>query len=131
MTTSTADLIARFRAMIDHTPACSTDPYRAYDDHDLADNDTRDILIASDDPSEIAHFLRNDATSTDAPAIAQIILELTNRAKTNNSSAREYITDLALSHSLCPLHLIDYAICFDDIDPECAQIRIIHPSHDT
>jgi hypothetical protein len=33
--------------------------------------------------------------------------------------------------SLCPLHLCDYAICFDDEDPECAQIREIHPGHDT
>ena len=45
--------------------------------------------------------------------------------------AREDFTSLALTQSLCPLHLIDYAICFDDDDQECAAIRIIHPSHDT
>jgi hypothetical protein len=44
---------------------------------------------------------------------------------------REELTELALSMSLCPLHLCDYAICFDDEDPECAQIREIHPGHDT
>lgn len=44
---------------------------------------------------------------------------------------RDDITNLALSHSLCPLHMIDYAICFDDDDDECATIRAIHPSHDT
>lgn len=41
------------------------------------------------------------------------------------------MTALLLDNSLCPLHAIDYAICFDDDDPDCAQIRTIHPSHDT
>lgn len=45
--------------------------------------------------------------------------------------SRDELTDLALADSLCPLHFIDYAACFDDDDDECAQIRTIHPSHDT
>lgn len=49
--------------------------------------------------------------------------------------AADYMTDrmtaLLLDNSLCPMHAIDYAICFDDDDPDCAAIRIIHPSHDT
>lgn len=44
---------------------------------------------------------------------------------------REAETALLLAHSLCPLHRIDYAICFDDEDPECEAIRAIHPDHDT
>lgn len=44
---------------------------------------------------------------------------------------REDITRWALERSLCPYHFIDYAICFDDDDPACAMIRLIHPSHDT
>ena len=47
------------------------------------------------------------------------------------STDRELLTRLLLDDSLCPLHAIDYAICFDDDDPECAAIRDIHPSHDT
>lgn len=45
--------------------------------------------------------------------------------------AREQLTEVALALSLCPLHLRDYAICFDDEDPECAAIRAVHPGHDT
>lgn len=49
--------------------------------------------------------------------------------------AAPYQTDslsrLALDHSLCPMHFIDYAICFDDDDPDCAAIRSIFPDHDT
>lgn len=49
--------------------------------------------------------------------------------------ATPYMTDrmtqLLLDNSLCPMHAIDYAICFDDDDDECAAIRTIHPSHDT
>lgn len=43
----------------------------------------------------------------------------------------ERLTAAALAASLCPLHLIDYAICFDDDPTDCRSIRIIHPSHDT
>lgn len=38
---------------------------------------------------------------------------------------------LRLDYSLCPMHSCDYAICFDDDDPECAQIRACFPNHDT
>lgn len=41
------------------------------------------------------------------------------------------MTKLLLDNSLCPMHAIDYAICFDDDEPDCAAIRAIHPSHDT
>lgn len=38
---------------------------------------------------------------------------------------------LRLDESLCPMHAIDYAICFDDDDPDCATIRNCFPNHDT
>jgi hypothetical protein len=44
---------------------------------------------------------------------------------------REDLTQILLSLSLCPLHMIDYAICFDDRTAECNSIRHIHPNHDT
>jgi hypothetical protein len=36
--------------------------------------------------------------------------------------------DLLISIDLCPLHAIDYQICDDDNDPECAHLR--HADHD-
>lgn len=44
---------------------------------------------------------------------------------------REELTRMCLDLSLCPVHVRDYAICFDDSDPECDQVRGIHPGHDT
>lgn len=44
---------------------------------------------------------------------------------------RDELSRLALDNSLCPMHFIDYAICFDDDDPDCAAIRACFPSHDT
>lgn len=44
---------------------------------------------------------------------------------------REEVTNLALEDSLCPIHFVDYAICFDDANTECNQVREIHPNHDT
>lgn len=52
-------------------------------------------------------------------------------APTFRFAQTEMMTEYRLSDSLCPLHHIDYAACFDDDDPECAPIRLIHPSHDT
>lgn len=45
---------------------------------------------------------------------------------------KDSLTELAIHLSLCPLHFVDWAICFDDADPGCSQIREIYPnSHDT
>jgi hypothetical protein len=44
---------------------------------------------------------------------------------------RDAISMLRLDYSLCPLHAIDYAICFDDDNPECAALRACFNSHDT
>lgn len=79
----------------------------------------RDLLIDSDtDDSDIPDLHPDDANA---------LRELLPIASTD----RELLTTLLLDDSLCPLHAIDYAICFDDNDPECAAIRAIHPSHDT
>jgi len=44
---------------------------------------------------------------------------------------REMLTEACLRLSLCPVHLIDYAICFDDDAPDCRVVRLIHPAHDS
>lgn len=53
----------------------------------------------------------------------------------NYGMSRELATEVALAQSLCPVHFIDYAICFDDevhgVNDECSQVRLIHPLHDT
>ena len=46
-------------------------------------------------------------------------------------STRQLLSELCLGESLCPMHRVDYAICFDDDDPECAAIRAVFPAHDT
>ena len=44
---------------------------------------------------------------------------------------REEVTEIALQQSLCPIHFIDYAICFDDMPEDCDQVREIHNVFDT
>lgn len=49
-----------------------------------------------------------------------------------NEYLTDYLSDLAMGMSLCPIHFVDWAICFDDQPDECSQIRAIFPhSHDT
>lgn len=45
---------------------------------------------------------------------------------------RDHLTELAMSQSLCPIHFVDWAICFDDQPEDCSQVRAIFPNgHDT
>lgn len=120
MTTTTAT-IARLRELIDHAPDCDTDPMRDDDQHDLALADTR-ILLCEIDFRESIDFCNSDAR-----------YELRNliRALIDDDHARGFISTLALEMSLCPMHLRDYAICFDDSDPDCITIRELFPDHDT
>lgn len=42
---------------------------------------------------------------------------------------RDHLTELAIALSLCPVHFVDWAICFDDQPQDCEQIRAIFPHH--
>lgn len=85
--------------------------------HDARQRDLRSLLIDLND-----FDLESDA-STIIRDMLTIIM--------NDPYATETLTAMRLADSLCPMHAIDYAICFDDDDAECAAIRTIHPSHDT
>jgi hypothetical protein len=50
--------------------------------------------------------------------------------RTLDAADRELLTRACLDLSVCPVHLVDYMICFDDDDPECAIVRMIHPTRD-
>lgn len=48
------------------------------------------------------------------------------------NTSRDDVSHLCMTESLCPIHFVDWAICFDDEDEECSQVRAIYPtSHDT
>lgn len=101
----------------------------------------RHVLCSGDDWSiadlkEIAQIHEVDLSESTLARIATLTVNTTVLANSDGSmgftgNARERLTHIALALSLCPVHLVDYAICFDDDDAECAQVRIIHPSHDT
>lgn len=85
--------------------------------------DLRNMLIAldRDDDDEIL-------ASCDSPATR----DLADMLETLHAMRTADLARLRLAYSLCPIHAIDFAICFDDDDPDCAQIRSIFPDeHDT
>jgi hypothetical protein len=118
-------------AMIAHDASCpdQNDAYRASCIHDLRDADIRDLLCTDiDDHPDATEFMQ----SPDAPALAALIDAAFAAATAPYSeSMRHRLSELLLSHSLCPMHHCDYAICFDDESDECATIRAYFPSHDT
>lgn len=90
-----------------------------YDDQSLDYNDDDFDASAADDDE----FAMIDAIERDLRNDYQTLIA--------DPMRRDELTEIALATSLCPLHLCDYAICFDDANDECAAIRLIHPSHDT
>jgi hypothetical protein len=101
-------------------------------------NDAFDALLDDSDSAMIirALMIDLDESNDELLALAELPISIPNiddlRTTTHElHDDRDLLTHAALALSLCPLHLIDYAICFDDDDPDCLQIRIIHPSHDT
>lgn len=87
----------------------------------------RDMMIDIDTP-----FRDDIDAAPDFDHIRDHLLALHEHAALPyDESARQSLSLLALDYSLCPLHMIDYAICFDDNDPDCAQIRAYFPNHDT
>lgn len=89
----------------------------------------RNLLIAlcNDDSLDLHEFAHLDQHDRRLLLDARDAID----AIRTNDYARDELTDALLNRSLCPLHAIDYAICFDDQNDECAAIRLIHPSHDT
>lgn len=97
------------------------------DDDDMTGYDVvRECLDST--LSETLINLTNPAMTFDA---SEFILTHIKNEFTLLFTERESVTQLALELSICPLHFIDYAICFDDEDEECKAIRQIHPSHDS
>lgn len=74
-------------------------------------------------------MLLDDAFDTDRTASDRLMTLLHDRDL--ECRDRDYLSHLRLQYSICPLHACDYAICFDDDDPECAAIRSCFPNHDT
>lgn len=97
---------------------------------DEGDDASRLIRDFIDIPDQIRNQYADDyegLTKAQTDEIAEAL-----QALWDDKFSRGTLTELAISMSLCPLHFVDWAICFDDTDPECSQIREIYPySHDT
>jgi hypothetical protein len=100
--------------LIFHTDQCDPSPTRDDDSHDDAQAMMRDMIIDE-----------NPIPSPNASILETRIHHALNGIRGNAFS------NLALFFSLCPMHLVDYAICFDDNDVECIAIRECFPDHDT
>lgn len=99
------------------------------DDDDAIDFATRSLLIADaslDDAIDDAMRYDDRFRSIDRIRTALTLINAL-----IDAADAESLTRMRLDRSICPMHAIDYAICFDDDDDACAAIRAIHPDHDT
>lgn len=83
------------------------------------------IMMLCDDIDELMH---NDQYSRDIINAFIPIFDMINQPE---SSMIQYRSILCLKNSICPIHRCDYAICFDDDDDECAQLRAAFPLCDS
>jgi hypothetical protein len=94
-------------------------------------NDLRNLLIDfQDDDFDLARWL----TTTDSTRYLELrrAYEILKWMATPDSYMTDELSKLYMENSLCPIHRVDWAICFDDEDPSCAQVRAIFPDgHDT
>jgi len=97
---------------------------------DLFTSTVRDAVIAQFDPGDFYPATSWDGTPGNDREIYETICD--GIIYTDTEYQRDSLSHLAMKLSLCPLHFVDWAICFDDEDPECSQIREIFPDcHDT
>lgn len=111
----------------DMTKAIST--YCVDDDFDST---VRNMLISfENDGFDLQTFLADESESSRYHDLVRVWRMLERLSQPENYS-RDELSHLYMQYSLCPLHHWDWAICFDDEDPECSQIRAIFPhGHDT
>lgn len=83
------------------------------------------IMMLCDDIDEL---MNDDQYSRDIINAFIPIFDMINQPK---SSMIQYRSILCLENSICPIHRCDYAICFDDDDDECAQLRAAFPLCDS
>jgi len=115
-------------------------------DADCYLTDDRGMIVCSNDTlDEAQQFIRNNLDLNGqglediiacnwnhlSNELAQSILDDL-RILWDDEFSRDLLSQWAMGMSLCPMHFIDWAACFDDDDPDCSQIRAIFPnSHDT
>ena len=83
------------------------------------------IMMLCDDIDEL---MNDDQYSRDIINAFIPIFDMINQPE---SSMIQYRSILCLENSICPIHRCDYAICFDDDDDECAQLRAAFPLCDS
>ena len=93
----------------------------------------RQILIVEPRTSaEIISFGIDNLDEEDQRALSvtdiAYIVEAVDTLKGYEYGGRDKLSDVAMNLSLCPLHMIDWAICFDDARATCYQIREIFPN---
>ena len=104
--------------------------------HDYGDGTVYYVVVA--DGREVSdrypfHAEAVAALNTDAVVREGLIgIDADHAIEMLDAGSRDEVSELAMSLSLCPIHFVDWAICFDDEDPTCEQVRLIFPiGHDT
>lgn len=126
---------------IDYIESMTTRPYEQK--HPYCPDDIYDVghwlirdLLCSDDGSYSDYDGLVDEYK-ERPELKQYIpviqeqLQYAYQSLLIDEYGKHFISTLALTYSVCPMHHCDYCACFDDDDPECALIREYFPSHDT
>lgn len=126
---------ARLNELITHTDDCDQSANGPDDHHDANLAHLRDAFISHEDgsyawkPEESEFYPLADGL--EILELVKWLFTLAEDPRWGWQPYRQELSEMALSMSLCPMHLCDYMACFDDEDEECATIRAYFPNHDT
>ena len=119
------------RSMIDRP---TVDPNRTdTDSYDIAQEILRDLIFeaADYDALDIAYYkTAYPEFETTIEPTAKRLAELLDTIY-GDTFAKQFTTLLALEYSICPVHIVDYIMCFQDNEPGCDQIREYFPDRDS
>jgi hypothetical protein len=83
----------------------------------------RNFRAAREMLGDPANAVEDDWNAPNFEEVRGLIADLWARG----DEGREALSNMALEMSVCPFHFRDYAICFDEADPECAAVRVAFP----
>lgn len=118
-------------------PYTQTHPYRPDDIYDLGGDMLRDLLCSDGSTPDAIDLNYYNEEYKDQPAIQTRIPIIAEHLYKSYSTllrdtySRQFISELCLQNSVCPMHHDDYAACFDDDLDDCRIIREYFPNHDT
>ena len=118
-------------------PYTQTHHFRPDDIYDLGQEMLRDLLCSDGSTPDAISIDYYTEQYKQQPAIQSLVPTIAEQLYKSYATlladkfSMQFISELCLENSVCPVHHDDYASCFDDDLDDCRLIREYFPDHDS